>query len=131
MKYVVGIDLGTTNSALAHVDAEAESPRIEVDAIAQLVGLGEVAGRETLPSFLYLAGEHELPPGSLRLPWDEGDPKMIVGELARTQGTQVPARLVSSAKSWLCHPHVDRLAPILPWGEASADQRRISPVDAS
>jgi molecular chaperone DnaK (HSP70) len=132
-KFVVGIDLGTTNSAMAHVDAEAESPRIAVDAVAQLVGPGEVAGRETLPSFLYLAGEHELPPGALRLPWHPDDAaRGAVGEFARTQGAQVPARLVASAKSWLCHPRVDRLAPILPWGEAGAvENRRVSPVDAS
>jgi molecular chaperone DnaK (HSP70) len=135
-KYVVGIDLGTTNSALAHValpdEGGAAPGKIEVDAIAQLVGPGEVVGRDTLPSFLYLAGEHELPAGALRLPWHPDDAaRAIVGELARTQGAQVPARLVSSAKSWLCHPRVDRLAPILPWGEASAETRKVSPVDAS
>jgi molecular chaperone DnaK (HSP70) len=133
LKYVVGIDLGTTNSALAHVDTESASPKIEVDAIAQLIGPGEVAGRETLPSFLYLAGEHELPPGSFRLPWHPDDAaRAAVGEFARSQGAQVPGRLVASAKSWLCHPRVDRLAPILPWGEAgAAESRRVSPVDAS
>src|SRR6478735_6914326 len=132
-RFVVGIDLGTTNSALAHVDAEAAAPKIEIDAVQQLVGPGEVAGRPTLPSFLYLAGEHELPGGSLRLPWHVDDAaRAIVGEFARHQGAQVPGRLVASAKSWLCHPHVDRLAPILPWGEAgAAGQRRVSPVDAS
>jgi molecular chaperone DnaK (HSP70) len=132
-RFVVGIDLGTTNSALAHVDTDAPSPKIEVDPVQQLVGAGEVAPRLTLPSFLYLAGEHELPPGALRLPWHMDDQaRAIVGELARTQGAQVPGRLVSSAKSWLCHPHVDRLAPILPWGEAGAvENRRVSPVDAS
>ncbi len=132
-RYVVGIDLGTTNSAMAHVDTERSSPKIELDAVAQLIGPGEVAGRATLPSFLYLAGEHELPAGALTLPWHPDDAaRAIVGEYARTQGAQVPARLVSSAKSWLCHPRVDRLAPILPWGEAGAvESRRVSPVDAS
>ncbi len=138
-RFVVGIDLGTTNSAMAHVDPGRAAPKIENDAVAQLVGPGEIAARPTLPSFLYLAGEHELPDGALRLPWpkskDESDHdarKVIVGELARTQGAQVPGRLVSSAKSWLCHPRVDRLAPILPWGEAgAAEVERVSPVDAS
>jgi molecular chaperone DnaK (HSP70) len=132
MSSIVGIDLGTTNSALAHADLE--RPRIAVDAVPQLVGPGEVLPRPTLPSFLYLAGEHELDARALALPWS-GDAHSIaiVGELARTQGALVPGRLVASAKSWLCHPRVDRLAPILPWGEGGADAapRKISPVDAS
>jgi molecular chaperone DnaK (HSP70) len=127
--YVVGIDLGTTNSALAHVDA-AKSARVVSDEVVQLVSAGEVLPRPTLPSFLYLAGEHELPPEALRLPWPAPADR-VVGEMARLQGTQVPGRLVASAKSWLCHPRVDRLAPILPWGEAAPDGRRISPVDSS
>src|SRR5690242_6281659 len=103
-RYVVGIDLGTTNSALAHIDAEAGA-RIEVDSIVQLVAPGEAVGRPTLPSLMYLAGEHELPAGALKLPWSEAaDPKVAIGELARVQGAQVPGRLVASAKSWLCHP---------------------------
>jgi molecular chaperone DnaK (HSP70) len=130
-RYVVGIDLGTTNSALAHADSERAGARIEVDAIAQLTAPGEVGARTTLPSFLYLTGEHELPEGATALPWDP-QAKMIAGELARTQGTQVPARLVASAKSWLCHPRVDRLAAILPWSEGGTEGvTRISPVDAS
>jgi molecular chaperone DnaK (HSP70) len=128
MKHVVGIDLGTTNSALAHAALEGSS-KITVDEITQLVGPGEAAPRPTLPSFLYLAGEHELAPGALRVPWDTMD-RDPVGELARAQGALVPGRLVSSAKSWLCHPRVDRLQPILPWGEAE-NARRISPVAAS
>jgi molecular chaperone DnaK (HSP70) len=128
MRHVVGIDLGTTNSALAHAALEGSS-RIVVDEITQLTGPGEAAPRPTLPSFLYLAGEHELAPGALRLAWDERDHDPV-GEFARTQGSLVPGRLVSSAKSWLCHPRVDRLQPILPWGE-SENPRKISPVDAS
>ena len=126
---IVGIDLGTTNSALAHVDPD-KSARIVSDEIAQLVGAGELLPRPTLPSFLYLAGEHELPPEALALPWG-GPTDRIIGEFARTQGTNVPGRLVASAKSWLCHPRVDRLAAILPWGESAVETRRISPVEAS
>ncbi|MCU1279097.1 MAG: dnaK 4, partial [bacterium] len=126
---IVGIDLGTTNSALAHVDPD-KSARIVSDEIAQLVALGELLPRPTLPSFLYLAGEHELPAEALKLPWATPGNR-IVGELARTQGTNVPGRLVASAKSWLCHPRVDRLAAILPWGESAGESERISPVEAS
>ena len=126
---IVGIDLGTTNSALAHTELGARL--IEVDPILQLVSAGEVSERPTLPSFLYLSGEHELPESAIALPF--GAPsRNLVGEFARQQGSQVPARMVSSAKSWLCHPHVNRLAAILPWGEAeSAEIKRISPVAAS
>ncbi len=129
MTRIVGIDLGTTNSALAHVDPE-KSARVVSDEIPQLVAAGEVLPRPTLPSFLYLVGEHELPANAVALPWGSS-PDRIVGEFARTQGTNVPARLVASAKSWLCHPRVDRLAPILPWGESATETRRISPVEAS
>src|SRR5262245_2386954 len=127
-RYLVGIDLGTTNTACAYVDTEAGRD-IAVFEVPQLVAPGEVRGRSTLPSFLYLAGAHELPPGSLDLPWAPGR-DFCVGVLAREQGARVAGRLVSSAKSWLCHGGVDRTGNILPWG-AAADVARVSPVAAS
>jgi molecular chaperone DnaK (HSP70) len=127
-RYLVGIDLGTTNTACAFVDTQA-GRTIEGFAIPQLTAPGETRPRPTLPSFLYLAGEHELPPGSLDLPWARGR-DFCVGELARGQGARVPGRLVSSAKSWLCHAGVDRTAAILPWG-ADTEVGRVSPVEAS
>jgi len=127
-RYLVGIDLGTTNTVCAFVDTRA-GRSIDVFAVPQLVRPGEVAARTSLPSFLYLAGAHELPAGSLDLPWAAGR-DFAVGHLAREQGARVPGRLVSSSKSWLCHGGVDRTAPILPWG-AEADIPRVSPVDAS
>ena len=104
--YLVGIDLGTTNCAVAYVDTHGrERPTADIRnfPVPQLVAPGETAPRPMLPSFLYLPGEHELPPGAARLPWSEA-PGPIVGEFARFQGAKVPARSVSSAKSWLCHP---------------------------
>src|SRR5215470_7375406 len=127
-RFVVGIDLGTTNTACAYVDTSA-GRAIEVFVAPQLVAPGEVRGRATLPSFVYLAGAHDLPSGSLDLPWASGR-DFCVGELAREQGARVPGRLVASAKSWLCHAGVDRTAPILPWS-SSDGVPRISPVDAS
>ena len=131
-RYIVGIDLGTTNCAVAYVDTKGrERPTADIKTfeIPQLVASGETAPRAMLPSFLYLPGPHELPAGASALPWKvESD--RIVGEFARVQGGRIPAHLVSSAKSWLCHPGVDREAEILPWGAAS-DARRVSPVDAS
>jgi hypothetical protein len=97
--------------------------------IPQLQRPGEVAALTSLPSCLYVSGEHELPPGSTQLPWGES-PKLIVGAFARWQGARVPGRLVASAKSWLCHAGVDRSAPILPWG-APAEVAKVSPVEAS
>ena len=131
-RYLVGIDLGTTNCAVAYVDThgrERPSADIRNFAVPQLVAPGETAPRAMLPSFLYLPGEHELPPGAARLPWNEGSDR-IVGEFARSQGAKVPSRLVSSAKSWLCHPGIDREADILPWG-SPPEVKKVSPVEAS
>ena len=129
-RYVVGIDLGTTNSAVAYVDLQKPSPRrISFLNIPQLISLGQIGNRAVLPSFLYLPGPYELPPGSTPLPWDKNR-DYAVGEFAREQGALVPGRLVSSAKSWLCHAGVDRTAPILPWG-TEGDVRKVSPVEAS
>lgn len=127
-RYIVGIDLGTTNSAVAFVDTQGDRAITSFE-IAQLVAEGSVAERPTLPSFLYLAGEHDVAPGALALPWD-AQRAYAVGEFARAQGARVPGRLVSSAKSWLCHGGVDREAAILPWA-AAEDVRKLSPVAAS
>jgi hypothetical protein len=128
-RFIVGIDLGTTNSAVAYVDTKTSERAITSFGIAQLVAEGTVEERPTLPSFLYLGGEHDVAPGALALPWDAGR-DYAVGEFARAQGARVPGRLVSSAKSWLCHGGVDREAPILPWAAAEG-VRKLSPVAAS
>ncbi len=128
-RFIVGIDLGTTNSAVAYVDTQGGGRAIESFAIPQLVDEATIAARETLPSFLYLGGAHDIAPGALALPWDAAR-DYAVGEFARVQGARVPGRLVSSAKSWLCHGGVDRDAPILPWA-AAEDVRKLSPVEAS
>jgi molecular chaperone DnaK (HSP70) len=98
-------------------------------AIPQVVAPGVVEERALLPSFLYLPNPGELPAGSLKLPWDPTR-DYAVGEFARQQGSVVPTRLVSSAKSWLCHPGVDRKADLLPW-KAPEGGRRVSPLEAS
>src|SRR5918912_3873183 len=130
-RFLVGIDLGTINSALAFTDLAGEgdlAASLAVMPVPQLVAPGEVGERRLLPSSAYVAGEHELPPEARRLPW--GEQGIVVGELARVQGARVPGRLVASAKSWLSHPRVDRTAAILPWG-APEGVPRVSPVDAS
>ncbi|MCS6915805.1 MAG: Hsp70 family protein [Myxococcales bacterium] len=130
-RYVVGIDLGTTNSALAYIDTAQPVRELVCLAIPQLVAPGQIGEAPTLPSLHHIPAEHELPEGSTRLPWSgQTTPSYIVGMLARTQAQLVPGRSVSSAKSWLCHPRVDRLADILPWG-GMADVPRLSPVTVS
>src|SRR5438094_8860235 len=128
-RYVVGIDLGTTHCALAYVDtSKGDEAAITQFPIPQVVAPGEVAERTLLPSFIYLPGPGEQPAGALRLPWaPERD--FAVGEFARQFGSQVLTRLVSSAKSWLCHPGVDRRGPILPW-EAPGTTRHVPPLAA-
>jgi len=127
-RYIIGIDLGTTNSSLSYIDTEGDGG-IRPFAIPQLAGEGVVKELKALPSFLYIPGEYELPREALSLPWDK-DITYIVGEFARIQGTRVPAHLVSSAKSWLCHNRADREGPILP-RNMEPPEKRISPVEAS
>ena len=129
-RYLVGIDLGTTNSVVAFVDSEAgDDARPQVFPIAQLIRPGAVESRTQLPSFLYLPSGDELPAESLRLPWST-DAHGFVGTFAQTRGAEVPSRVVTSAKSWLSHSGADRTGAILPWG-APDDVPRVSPVDAS
>jgi molecular chaperone DnaK (HSP70) len=132
-RYLIGIDLGTTNSAVAYIDLQRTGKggpgKIDTFAIPQLVAPGEMGQRPLLPSFLYLPGTHDLPAGAAALPWD-AERSYIAGEFARNHGGKVPGRLVTSAKSWLCHAGVDRSAPLLPFN-APPDMTRISPVEAS
>ena len=127
--YVIGIDLGTTNSVLAYAPLGTESPQVEILPVPQLVAARVVDSRTTLPSFLYLATEHEAAAGAFDLPWRNGN-SIVVGELARKESAEKPERTVAGAKSWLAHSKVDRHQTILPWG-ASADVPKVSPVTAS
>ena len=129
-RFLIGIDLGTTNSAVAYVDTAQAEWAVQDFPIVQLVGPREVEARETLPSFHYEAAHGEFPAGALRLPWSEGDPQHAVGFFARDHGSAVPGRLVVSAKSWLSHSGVDRTAGLLPW-HGAADVERLSPVQVS
>jgi molecular chaperone DnaK (HSP70) len=123
-RLVIGIDLGTTHTVLAWspLDAPAE---VRVFPIPQLVSSGEVGERPLLPSFLY----SPLPDEALSDPLSGAD--WVPGQYARRRGEEVPARLVASAKSWLCHGAVDRNAAILPWGSREASTPKLSPVEAS
>lgn len=132
-RYIIGIDLGTSNSCLSYIDTEGlgphDTPCVQILHVPQVTVPGEVDTLPVLPSAIYLPGEHELAEGSISLPWAK-TPDAAVGAFARNQGASVPHRLVSSAKSWLCHQSVDRRGAILPWS-AEPDDKRISPVEAS
>ena len=131
-RYTIGIDLGTTHCALSWLDTQASDGENAVQgvlAVPQLTGPGTVESPELLPSFIYLPHESELAAGDLALPW-AADNNFAAGEFARTRGAATPIRLVSSAKSWLCHPGVDRRSALLP-AEAPPEVARISPLEAS
>jgi molecular chaperone DnaK (HSP70) len=131
---ILGIDLGTTNSALA---VAADDAAVRTQPIAQVVGPGEIAERPTLPSFLLLPSELEVSSAQLQLPWS-GPMRYAVGTFARERGAELPHRLVSSAKSWLCNPAIDRTSQVLPFRGAQRELEqameggeRVSPVNAS
>lgn len=128
-QYVIGIDLGTTNSVLAYAPINAENPQVELLQVPQLTAPGAIENRTSLPSFLYLAPDQEAAGGTLDLPWQSGQTQ-VAGELARRQAADAPQRTVTAAKSWLCHSRVDRHQPILPWN-APAEVAKVSPVTAS
>ncbi|MDZ7592893.1 MAG: Hsp70 family protein [Rubrivivax sp.] len=128
----VGIDLGTTHTVVAYAPAagRVSDATVKLFEIEQLVAPGEVAARPLLPSLRYHPTAGELAATDLALPWGSAADGAVIGQLARQLGAQVPGRLVSSAKSWLSHAAVDRLAPILPWG-APDEVPKVSPVAAS
>jgi molecular chaperone DnaK (HSP70) len=131
-QFVLGIDLGTTNSALAFTCADpdsAEHPSVQLFRVPQLINPGEVAGADLLPSSLYISGPGEFVEGTLALPWDP-NPPYIVGQLARSRGVENSNRLVASAKSWLSNQNADPTKPLLPLA-APEGIERISPLEAS
>jgi hypothetical protein len=134
-RYAIGIDLGTTHSALSYVDltaSDGEKTQHGVLAIPQLTAPGTIEDLPLLPSFLYLPHADELAPGDLSLPWQQSaaEQTAVAGEMARSRGATTPIRLVSSAKSWLSHPGVDRRSALLP-NDAPEEVTRVSPLEAS
>jgi len=130
--FIIGIDLGTTNSAVSYVDLLADAKKkykIKIFKVPQLTGFGEVSRLPVLPSFLYIPGKYDISDEAVSLPWTSNG-KNFVGVFARDHGAKIPGKLVSSAKSWLCHSNVDRKARILPWG-AGDEVFKISPLEAT
>ncbi len=141
-RFIVGIDLGTTNSAVCYLDTQTEPSDIHLFSIPQLVAPGMIESRDTLPSSVYCPSTNEFPPESIAHPWgltidaekkrkkQSGVETGFVGVFARDYGCEVSGHLITSSKSWLCHGGVDRTAAILPWN-GSEDIDKSSPVDAS
>ena len=130
--FIIGIDLGTTNSVVAYTRTNVEpgeKPEIKLLAIPQLVSSGTVEKRDVLPSFVLIPGKHDVAADALELPWSDSK-SHAVGEFARDRGAELPQRLISSSKSWLCNTMVDRNRPILPW-ECPDKSSKKSPVEAS
>lgn len=133
-RYIIGIDLGTTNSCAAYLDTDiAKNPRLQVRMlpIPQLTAMGQVEPQKLLPSFYYIAAQGEFLEGACKLPWSqEKNPGFFVGSFASEYGGKVPTRLVQSAKSWLCNQAANRKEKILPV-ESAEPGIRISPVEAT
>ena len=140
-QYVIGIDLGTTNSAVSYVDLTAlkddkstgkkifeKRNLVKVFNVSQLTGHGEFTKISVLPSFLYIPGEYDISKEGLKHPWKKRE-DLFAGSFARDHGSKIPSRLVSSAKSWLCNQKVDRRAKVLPWGSEGFE--KVSPVIAT
>lgn len=129
-RFIIGIDLGTTNSAVSFVDTSHKPFKVEDFPVLQLIAPDETAALPVFPSFHYEAAESEFRSGSLNMPWDSTEKKIVCGSFARDHGAQVSARLVASVKSWLSHSGVDRTAALLPW-HGAVDVEKISPVEAT
>ena len=130
-RFVVGIDLGTTNSAVFYVDTDERPWRLETFRIHQLTATATVERLESLPSFHYEPMPSDAEGGALDLPWrGAAKERHVVGAIARDRGAEVPGRLVSSAKSWLSHSGIDRTAALLPW-HGAAEVRKVSAMEVS
>ena len=127
-RFSIGIDLGTTSSALAFVPLTGDA-QPEALAVSQWETFDALVGAPTLPSFLYLPEDAFAAQLRGKVP---GTQEWIAGRLARRRAGEAPGRVVRSAKSWLCHHAADRSAPILPWGlEDLSPAQKISPVQAA
>ena len=127
-RFSLGIDLGTTNSAMALTDME--SDRTEVLEITQIIRPNQIGEKPTLASAVYIPHRNEFPEKSFPLPWDDSEGGTIIGHFAREHGALVPDRLITSAKSWLSNPHIDPKRPSLPW-RSDIEEEKLSAFECS
>lgn len=129
-RYIVGIDLGTTNIVVSFCDLLDEQHEIKIFHIPQFVAPGEIAFKDTLPAFCYFPNKKMLEEKQFVLPWEE-QPNYVIGFHARNSGAESPSHFISSVKSWLCHPGVDRRGKILPWGISDDTCLKVSPLEVT
>jgi len=129
-RFIIGIDLGTTNNVVSYVDRNAVEKEVLDFPVMQNIAAAELDFFSALPSFCYLPLPHEKEGEALNLPW-RGDKSFVCGVYARNHGSGIPERFIGSAKSWLAHKGVDRLASILPWGSEIPIEDKLSPVVVS
>ncbi|NQZ57244.1 MAG: Hsp70 family protein, partial [Lentisphaeraceae bacterium] len=129
-RFIIGIDLGTTNSVVSYVDRQSADKEVLDFPVMQHIATAELDFYAALPSFCYLPLPHEKEGDALNLPW-RGDKNYVCGLYARNHGSGIPERFIASAKSWLAHKGVDRLANILPWGSEIPIEEKLSPVAVS
>ena len=127
-RFSLGIDLGTSNSAVAVDDFESDD--ISIVEITQSLGPNQIGEKPTLPSALYIPHPEEFPEGAFRLPWTKASGSTIVGHFARDHGALVPDRLITSAKSWLSNFHIDPKKPVLPW-KSDIKEEKLSAFECS
>ena len=127
-RFSLGIDLGTTNSAIALTDLETD--HTEVLEVTQIIGPNQIGEKPTLPSALYIPHRDEFPENSFPLPWNAGGATTVIGHFAREHGALIPDRLVTSAKSWLSNPHIDPQRQSLPW-RSDIEDEKLSPLECS
>jgi molecular chaperone DnaK (HSP70) len=129
-RFIIGIDLGTTNCVVSYVDRHQEKKTVDAFPLMQCIASGELDKSSALPSFCYLPLEHELAGDALKLPWKTPETARL-GIFARNHGAGIPERFIASAKSWLAHKGIDRLAGTLPWGSEINVNEKLSPVEVS
>jgi len=130
--YIIGIDLGTTNCTMAYTSIRPEDkqhPQLEQVSIIQMMAAQTSGNAFTLPSFIYYPLPEELKAKVAELPWNKESP-FAIGTYARDRGAELPTRLIASAKSWLCHPGINRREKLLPL-EAEEKNNRMSPLEAT
>lgn len=128
-RYLIGIDLGTTNCAVYYIDKTKEGSLPELFKVSQISEAGEISEGTILPSFVYIPDEKDLPSGSLNTPWN-GNASFCVGDFAKKTSPKVPLKVIASAKSWLCAENVDKATPVLPWNRNNPE-KQMSPVEAT
>jgi molecular chaperone DnaK (HSP70) len=128
-RYIIGIDLGTTNCVVSYIDNSSTDKTSKIFLIPQITQPGIVETIDMLPSYIYIPTASEVAQGGFALPWDN-QINYVTGIYASERGAQVTTHLISSSKSWLCHPNIDKTKPILPWN-ATDEAIKISPVSAA